>query len=131
MVKAADGKKASRAGVLDVRNDQQASCNCNHVLHYRHGEVGTCVRKTRVWWVLYPTNVPIKSADNTDDCWNEQLSTSACRKCHTAKTTKDNAAISTGGAVRAGYKSLQEGDQVEFEITEGKNGPQAANLRKA
>ncbi|SRR6266705_1133753 len=29
-----------------------------------------------------------------------------------------------------GYKSLQEGDEVEFEITQGQKGPQAENVTK-
>ncbi len=29
-----------------------------------------------------------------------------------------------------GYKSLEEGDEVEFEITQGQKGPQAENVTK-
>jgi CspA family cold shock protein len=30
-----------------------------------------------------------------------------------------------------GYRTLQEGDAVEFEIVQGKQGPQATNVRKS
>ena len=30
-----------------------------------------------------------------------------------------------------GYKTLQEGDNVEFEVTQGQKGPQAENVTKA
>jgi len=33
--------------------------------------------------------------------------------------------------VSGGFKSLQEGDHVEFEITQGPKGPQATNVSKS
>jgi CspA family cold shock protein len=32
--------------------------------------------------------------------------------------------------VAEGYRSLAEGDTVEFEVTQGQKGPQATNVRK-
>ena len=35
------------------------------------------------------------------------------------------------GVISQGYKSLQEGENVNFELTRGKNGDQAVNVTKS
>lgn len=35
------------------------------------------------------------------------------------------------GVISEGYKSLQEGENVQFELVNGKNGEQAVNVTKA
>ncbi len=42
----------------------------------------------------------------------------------------DDVFVHFSAIVGDGYKSLDEGDEVEFEITEGQKGPQAVNVTK-
>ena len=41
----------------------------------------------------------------------------------------DDVFVHYSGIVGDGYRTLQEGDRVEFEIVEGPKGPQAPNVR--
>jgi CspA family cold shock protein len=43
---------------------------------------------------------------------------------------KNDVFVHYSAIVGEGYRTLQEGDQVEFEIVQGPKGPQAANVRK-
>jgi len=38
--------------------------------------------------------------------------------------------VHSSAVTTEGYESLQEGDKVEFEIVQGRKGPQAANVTK-
>ncbi|MFQ5596702.1 MAG: cold-shock protein [Nitrospiria bacterium] len=42
----------------------------------------------------------------------------------------DDLFVHFSGIVGDGYKSLEEGDEVEFEVTQGQKGPQAINVSK-
>jgi len=42
----------------------------------------------------------------------------------------DDVFVHFSAIVGDGYRSLDEGDEVEFEITEGQKGPQAVNVTK-
>lgn len=43
---------------------------------------------------------------------------------------KPDVFVHYSGIVGDGYKSLNEGDEVEFEVTKGPKGPQASNVKK-
>jgi CspA family cold shock protein len=43
----------------------------------------------------------------------------------------DDVFVHFSAVVAAGFKSLAEGDQVEFEVTRGPKGLQATNVRKS
>jgi CspA family cold shock protein len=43
---------------------------------------------------------------------------------------KPDVFVHFSGIVGDGYRSLNEGDQVEFEVIKGPKGPQASNVRK-
>ena len=46
------------------------------------------------------------------------------------RSTGEDVFVHYSGITSEGYKSLQEGDEVEFEIVDGQKGPQAANVNK-
>lgn len=43
---------------------------------------------------------------------------------------KDDVFVHYSAILKEGYRTLSEGDSVEFEIIQGAKGPQAANVRK-
>jgi cold shock protein len=47
-----------------------------------------------------------------------------------ARPDGDDVFVHYSGIEGGGFRSLAEGDQVEFEIVQGEKGPQAANVRK-
>ncbi len=69
---------------LEVRNDQQAPRNRNHVLRYRHREVWNMRLKDQSMAGFVTRECPYQSAGDTGDRWNEYLATCACRKGYTA-----------------------------------------------
>jgi CspA family cold shock protein len=47
-----------------------------------------------------------------------------------SRPTGDDVFVHQSAIVADGYRSLAEGDKVEFELTAGKKGPAAANVKK-
>lgn len=50
--------------------------------------------------------------------------------CFISREDKPDVFVHYKAISSEGYKSLNEGDQVEFEIEDGPKGPQAANVKK-
>ncbi len=47
-----------------------------------------------------------------------------------SRTDGDDVFVHHTAIIGEGYRSLDEGQQVSFEVTEGKKGPQATNVTK-
>jgi hypothetical protein len=66
-----DKIEVAEQAFLDVRNDQQAPCNCDHVLGQRHGEVWHMRPHHQSMASFVTRECPYKSAANPDDGRNQ------------------------------------------------------------
>ena len=62
---------------------------------------------------------------------NKFLSISSRRILKNEKPGEDDVFVHFSAIQAEGYKTLEEGQEVEFEVVQGAKGPQAANVTRA